>query len=62
MGRYSTAIFRLTECNCGSDHAAYVQTQDGKWRVRCFDCGRTSPEGSDTRHGAQLLWNGRNAG
>lgn len=50
--------FRLTECGCGNDHVAYVQMEDGKWRVRCFDCGATfPPEGADTRHGAQVEWN-----
>lgn len=49
--------FRLTECGCGSDHTAYVQMEDGKWRVRCFDCGITSRRGHDNRHGAQVEWN-----
>jgi hypothetical protein len=48
--------FRLKNCRCGSDHAAYVQRTDGLWAVRCFGCGREgNPE--ETRHGAQRNWN-----
>lgn len=48
--------YRLRECQCGSDHAAYVQKADGRWAVRCFDCGKESQE-ADCRHGAQQNWN-----
>lgn len=49
--------FRLRECSCGSDHVAYVKMADELWRVRCFDCGRTSRRGCGDRHGAQVNWN-----
>lgn len=51
--------FRLLGCGCGSDHVAYVKMTDGLWRVRCFDCGRTSRRGASERHGAQVDWNRR---
>lgn len=48
--------FRLLPCRCKSDNVAYVLGTDGKWRVRCFDCGSLGP-GAKIRHDAQLLWN-----
>lgn len=49
--------YRLRRCKCGSNNAAYVRGADDLWRVRCFDCGET--RGMDeTRHGAQMKWNG----
>lgn len=54
--------FRLMPCRCKSDHVAYVKYLDGdeeKWRVRCFDCGNTVDKGPTVQHEAQLAWNAR---
>lgn len=48
--------YRLVPCQCGSDNVAYVLGVDGRWRVRCFDCGHTGADDL-TRHGAQVKWN-----
>ena len=50
--------FQLKKCRlCESDDNGYVQRHTGRWAVRCFGCGFESPE-ADTRHGAQVKWNG----
>ena len=51
--------FLLLSCGCGSDNVAYVETGDGLWTVRCFDCDKVldHPEGK-TKHGIQQVWNG----
>lgn len=51
--------FRLKECLCGNDQPAYFRRGDGKWQVQCMNCGRMTDRGEQTRHGAQLRWNGR---
>ena len=53
--------YRLVPCRCGSDNVAYVHYNGrggAKWRVECFDCGRTVDKGRTVRHDAQLAWNG----
>lgn len=52
--------WRLVPCNCGSDNTAYEHYNGrggAKWRVKCFDCGRTVDKGHRVRHDAQLAWN-----
>ena len=49
--------FRLIPCDCGSDNVAYVQQNDGRWRVRCFECGHTTTSHSTARHDVQMEWN-----
>lgn len=52
--------FRLLNCKCGGDNAAYVHYEvDGgtAWRVECFDCGFTVDKGHRARHDAQVEWN-----
>lgn len=52
--------YRLRPCKCGSDNVAYVHYNGrggAKWRVECFDCGRTVDKGHRVRHDAQLARN-----
>lgn len=52
----SDSQYRLVPRQCGSDNVAYVLGVDGRWRVRCFDCGHTG-QGSIVRHEDQVMWN-----
>ena len=58
---YPDSQYRLVPCKkCGSDNAAYVHYNGrggAKWRVKCFDCGRTVDKGNTVRHDAQRAWN-----
>ena len=52
--------YRLVTCRCGSDNVAYVHYNGrggAKWRVECFDCGRTVDKGCTVRHDVQVQWN-----
>lgn len=52
--------YRLLPCKCKSDNVAYVHYNGrggAKWRVKCFDCGKTVDKGNTVRHDAQLVWN-----
>ena len=52
--------YRLVPCKkCQSDNVAYEHYNGrggAKWRVKCFDCGRTVDKGCRVRHDAQLAW------
>lgn len=54
--------YRLLPCKkCGGDNVAYVHCNGrggAKWRVTCFNCGRTVDKSNTVRHDAQLAWNG----
>lgn len=56
IGPAPDSQYRLRQCSCGSDTVAYVQGEDGHWRVKCLDCGRET-EGFAVRHDAQGMWN-----
>lgn len=51
----------LRSCKkCGGDNVAYVHYNGrggAKWRVTCFDCGRTVDKSNTVRHDAQVNWN-----
>ena len=52
--------FRLRSCKkCGGNNVAFVQRQIEAelWSAECFDCGYAG-ESHQTRHGAQIQWNG----
>lgn len=56
--------FRLVNCEaCRGDNVAFVKYENKmghvRFRVSCFDCGRTVDNGADCAHGAQVAWNGK---
>ena len=57
----SDSQFRLVPCGkCRSDNVAYVKYLDAnqeKFRVSCFDCGCTVQTGAECAHDAQIAWN-----